>query len=225
MSKLSVKMRSNLKVDKLTIFLGIYALALIGVAYFLPAVVSGVVCLLLIVFSAVRWGLVGGIASALWSTAVMVVSFFSPQYSTTLGLVTGSLAYFVVGIGLGKLIQGQQAAFKESEGRYRLLFDNMKSGVAVYQAVNDGEDFIFKDFNQAAEQMEGISKGELLGRMVTEVFPGVEEFGLLEVFRRVWRTGKPEFHPAARPVQGCSPGWLAGKPRLQTSLRRNRSRL
>lgn len=210
MSKLSVKMRSNLKVDKLTIFLGIYALALIGVAYFLPAVVSGVLCLLLIVFSAVRWGLVGGIASALWSTAVMVVSFFSPQYSTTLGLVTGSLAYFVVGIGLGKLIgvfQGQQAALKESEGRYRLLFDNMKSGVAVYQAVNDGEDFIFKDFNQAAEQMEGISKGELLGRMVTEVFPGVEEFGLLEVFRRVWRTGKPEFHPAARYKDARRDGW------------------
>ncbi|MEW6663248.1 MAG: PAS domain S-box protein, partial [Bacillota bacterium] len=111
---------------------------------------------------------------------------------------------------MGKLIavfQGQQAALKESEGRYRLLFDNMKSGVAVYQAVNDGEDFIFNGFNRAAEQMEGISKGELLGRMVTEVFPGVEEFGLLEVFRRVWRTGKPEFHPAARYKDARRDGW------------------
>jgi hypothetical protein len=35
----------------------------------------------------------------------------------------------------------------------------------------------------------------LLGRSVLEVFPGVEELGLLTVFQRVWRTGRPEHHP------------------------------
>jgi hypothetical protein len=35
----------------------------------------------------------------------------------------------------------------------------------------------------AAERMERIRKEDLLGRRVTEVFPGVKEFGLLDVFR------------------------------------------
>jgi len=30
---------------------------------------------------------------------------------------------------------------------------------------------------------------------VTEVFPGVKEFGIFEVFQRVWRTGKMEYFP------------------------------
>jgi PAS domain S-box-containing protein len=75
------------------------------------------------------------------------------------------------------------------------LMEHISSGVAVYRAVNDGEDFIFVDFNHAAEEIEHVRKEDLLGKSVEEVFPGVREFGLLEVFRRVWRTGEPEHHP------------------------------
>lgn len=64
---------------------------------------------------------------------------------------------------------------REGEQRYRHLFGNMGSGVAVYEAVDDDGDFIFKDFNRAAELIEGIRKEELLGRRVTEVFPEVSE--------------------------------------------------
>lgn len=79
--------------------------------------------------------------------------------------------------------------------------------MAVYEAVDDGEDFIFKDFNRAAELIEGSRKEELLGRRVTEVFPGVEEYGLLGVFRRVWRTGKPEHHWTLRYRDAFREGW------------------
>ncbi|MFX1296450.1 MAG: PAS domain S-box protein, partial [Promethearchaeota archaeon] len=37
---------------------------------------------------------------------------------------------------------------KESEEKYRNLFENIRSGVAIYKPVDDGEDFIFKDFNK-----------------------------------------------------------------------------
>ena len=73
----------------------------------------------------------------------------------------------------------------------------MRSAVAVYEAVDDGADFVFRDFNQAAATMEQIDVENILGRRVTEVFPGVAEFGLLEVFERVWRTGNPESHPVS----------------------------
>lgn len=97
---------------------------------------------------------------------------------------------------------------RKSEQRYRHLFDNIVSGVAVCEAVDDGRDFIFKDFNRAVERMEGHRKEELLGRRVTEVLPGVGEFGLLEVFRRVWRTDKPERHPAVKYTDARRAAWV-----------------
>ena len=39
----------------------------------------------------------------------------------------------------------------ESEVKYRELFDHMNSGVAVYKAINDGNDFIFVDLNKKGE--------------------------------------------------------------------------
>jgi PAS domain S-box-containing protein len=86
---------------------------------------------------------------------------------------------------------------RRSEIRHRELFDNMSSGVAVYEPVADGKDFVFKDFNRAAERINGVKKEDVVGRRVTEMFPAVKKFGLLEVFRRVCRTGKPEHHPVS----------------------------
>ncbi len=88
-----------------------------------------------------------------------------------------------------------QAALRESETRYRELFDNMSDGVAVYEAVGQGEDFIFKDHNSAGERIVGMPREEVIDRSLREVFPGVEPMGLLDVFRRVWRTGEPEHYP------------------------------
>jgi len=91
---------------------------------------------------------------------------------------------------------GQQLKFiSADETRYSELFNHMSSGVAVYEAVDDGEDFIFKDFNPAAEKIERISRGEVLGRRVTEVFPGVKAFGIFNIFQRVWRSGQAEYFP------------------------------
>ena len=84
----------------------------------------------------------------------------------------------------------------ENENRYHELFNHISSGVAVYEAVDNGRDFIFKDFNAAAEKIERTPREKVIGRKVTEVFPGICEMTLLESFQRVWKTGKPEQHPA-----------------------------
>jgi putative nucleotidyltransferase with HDIG domain len=84
---------------------------------------------------------------------------------------------------------------EESEAKFRELFDNMSSGVVVYEVKDGGRDFVIKAFNRAAERIERIKKEDVLGRAVTEVFPGVEKFGIFDAFRRVWQTGRPEFLP------------------------------
>lgn len=87
------------------------------------------------------------------------------------------------------------AALHESEERFKQLFDNMADGVAVYRDVDDGQDFVFVEINRAGQFLSKIRHDEVVGRRVTEVFPSVERMGLLDVFRRVWRTGQPEHHP------------------------------
>ena len=95
----------------------------------------------------------------------------------------------------------------EWKARFQVLFDHVSSGVAIYEAKNDGEDFIFVDFNPAAEQIEHIKKEKLIGKSVIEVFPGVKLFGLYEVFRRVYKTGTPEHHPISVYKDERIAGW------------------
>jgi len=90
-----------------------------------------------------------------------------------------------------------QEALIESGNRFRELFDNMSSGVAVYEPINDGSDFIVKDYNKAGELISKVNKEHIVGRSVLEVFPGIKQFGLFEVLQRVWNIGGPEHHPVS----------------------------
>ena len=90
-----------------------------------------------------------------------------------------------------------EEALRLSEAMLRALFENMSSGVAVYESEDNGRNFVFKDINPAGERISRVRKEEIIGRRVTDVFPSVEDFGLLEVFRKVWETGEPAAHPAS----------------------------
>lgn len=96
---------------------------------------------------------------------------------------------------------------RKIEARYKGIFEYTKDGVAVYKAVNDGEDFIFVEFNKSGEHIENIKRDDLIGKNLVDVFPGVKDFGLLDVFRRVWKTGKPEHYPCAFYKDERITGW------------------
>ncbi|MFH1690017.1 MAG: transporter substrate-binding domain-containing protein [Candidatus Eisenbacteria bacterium] len=100
-----------------------------------------------------------------------------------------------------------EEALRRSQERYLGVFESTSSGVAVYEAVDDGEDFVFRDLNTRGEQIDGVARKDLIGKRVTEVFPGVVQFGLLDVFRRVWRVGKPECYPIKRYEDARIKGW------------------
>ena len=90
---------------------------------------------------------------------------------------------------------------------FKELFLSMSSGIVIYEAALDGEDFIIKDCNRSAERIDSFCKEEVVGRSVLEVFPGVKEFGLFIVLQRVWRTGKPEHHPFSLYKDNRISGW------------------
>ncbi|RXG65334.1 hypothetical protein ES695_08370, partial [Candidatus Atribacteria bacterium 1244-E10-H5-B2] len=51
-----------------------------------------------------------------------------------------------------------EQATQERENRFRELFNSMSSGVVIYEAKDNGRDFIIKDFNRAAEKIEKVQK-------------------------------------------------------------------
>ncbi len=55
-----------------------------------------------------------------------------------------------------------------SEERFQQLFDNMFNGVALYQPINDGEDFIILDLNKEGEKLSNIKREDIIGKKVTE---------------------------------------------------------
>lgn len=50
----------------------------------------------------------------------------------------------------------QEKKFEKT--RYLQLFNSLDSAGAVYEAVDEGNDFIFKEFNQAGEKIENFEK-------------------------------------------------------------------
>jgi signal transduction histidine kinase len=103
----------------------------------------------------------------------------------------------LVGIALGTTLFFRVSGpmldeIRAGERRFRDLFDNMNSGVAVLQPIGDGADFLVTDFNRAAERIDRTAREAVVGRLLTEAFPGVEECGLLSVIRRVHASGESE---------------------------------
>lgn len=96
---------------------------------------------------------------------------------------------------------------KESLIRYQAVFDHMDEGVAVYRPVDSGDDFIFTDFNAAAEKIENVSRDQLIGKSVLEVFPWFKRFGLINVFRRVYLTGLEEYFPISEYKEDKIESW------------------
>jgi len=71
----------------------------------------------------------------------------------------------------------------ESEERFRMLFKTMPAGVAIYKPVDNNTNFVFMDMNAAGLEHTKVSLDEIVGRNVTDVFPGVQESGVLDVLK------------------------------------------
>jgi PAS domain S-box-containing protein len=104
----------------------------------------------------------------------------------------------VIGYIMDITSQKQAAlALEASQTRLRELVTHMHSGVAMYEAVEDGNDFIVKDLNQAAERIGSVKRVDAVGKSVRSVYPGVVEMGLFKAFQDTFRTGNPIELPTA----------------------------
>jgi PAS domain S-box-containing protein len=105
-----------------------------------------------------------------------------------------------IGIAIRDITERKKTeqALKESEEKYRNLFENMLNGVAYCQIItNDtGEpiDFVYLEINDAFEKLTGLKRKEIIGRKASEAIPRIGEYHpeLFEIYGRVALSGKSE---------------------------------
>jgi ABC-type amino acid transport substrate-binding protein/signal transduction histidine kinase len=126
------------------------------------------------------------------------------RYLVTLGIAVLVLLAALVTVLLWQRILSKQVEqrtrelkkskeeLKKSQELFYTLFNNMNIGSVVYTPFNDGEDFIISDINLRGEEISSVRKAEIIGKKVTEVFPGIKKLGLFEIFREVYRSGEPQ---------------------------------
>ncbi|MEZ5358127.1 MAG: PocR ligand-binding domain-containing protein [Candidatus Zixiibacteriota bacterium] len=105
------------------------------------------------------------------------------------------------------LLKRASEAQKKSDERYRGLFDHMSSGVAILRPIEGEKDFLFIDFNPAAQKIEQVKKDEVVGYRLSEVFPGARDFGIIDIFCEVATTGKPQHYPTRFYIDENHSGW------------------
>ncbi len=95
-------------------------------------------------------------------------------------------------------ISRNERVLQESDDLFRGIFDTITSGVAIYEVKNDGasgKDYMIKDFNKTALEIEGKTKEEVVGKSLFDLRPTIDEYGLIPVFQQVWKTGVPAYFP------------------------------
>jgi len=87
---------------------------------------------------------------------------------------------------------------RESEEKYRSLFNNMFDGFAYckmkFDRVGKPVDFVYLEVNDAFEKLTGLKRQLVIGRNVTEAIPGIKETNpeLFDIYGRVSKGGKAE---------------------------------
>ena len=85
-------------------------------------------------------------------------------------------------------------ALRDSEARWRGLFERMTEGFFIAEGLRDAAgritDFRFLQANPAFETLTGIAPSAAVGRRVTEVIPGFQQ-ELIDLYARVLDTGEP----------------------------------
>ncbi|HEX7587545.1 MAG TPA: GAF domain-containing protein, partial [Anaerolineae bacterium] len=98
-----------------------------------------------------------------------------------------------------------QTRIRESEERYRRLFDTMLDSFALHESICDENgkpcDYRFLEVNAAFEKMTGLKAADVIGKTVRQVFPSTEDFWI-ETYGEVALTGQSKrFENYSRALQ------------------------
>ena len=107
------------------------------------------------------------------------------------------------------LTPGDAAEVVDVSDVFRTALDNMLDSVAIDRAVRDASgtivDFVIEYLNPVASDLAGRGRDELIGQLVLEAYPGLDENDLFDAYCEVVDTGRPaafDAHPYRAEIDG-----------------------
>jgi PAS domain S-box-containing protein len=122
-------------------------------------------------------------------------------------ILTTALFFFLLVFLLVRHLRDVHQVTVVSDARFRSLFDQLGSAAVIYHPLPECRDFRIVAFNARAGEIEGLPASGVVGRLVTEVFPGVRAFGLFAVLQEVCRSGEARRHPISQYQDGRLQGY------------------
>ena len=111
-------------------------------------------------------------------------------YRTLENVIEGAVITFVD----ISVLKKANEAWLETEKLLNSILDNSLNAVSVHEIVLDAQgkpvDYIFLQANPAFEKQTGVKVTDVLGKRVSQVFPGIEKSDQIEVYGRVALTGE-----------------------------------
>jgi PAS domain S-box-containing protein len=118
---------------------------------------------------------------------------FSHKEINLLSDLADDLAYGISYIRLSESERTAAKTIKESEEKYRLLFEGMIEGFALHEIILDEKripcDYRFLSINPAFERQTGLKAENIIGKKVSEVLPATEKFWI-DTYGKVALTGE-----------------------------------
>lgn len=151
-----------------------------------------------VILLALRFGVAGGLIGAAIAI-VLFVGYTLLDGDDPIEIETWISPAFTVVIvgGMVGLLAGKLRA---SEHRFRAAAENQLEPFALYSAVRNDEgrvvDFRNVFINEVGAASVNMSREEMHGRLLSELFPGRLEHGLMDEYASVVETGEPIFNEA-----------------------------
>lgn len=83
----------------------------------------------------------------------------------------------------------------ENEQKYSNIFKNSINAFALHQIIIDDNgrptDYVFLEVNPAFEKITGLKAADIIGKKVTDVLPGIESTGFVEIYGKVAHEMEP----------------------------------
>ncbi len=119
---------------------------------------------------------------------------FSAEEKKLLEELASDLSYGIATTRMREAHAQAEKALRQSEERYRSLFNSMTEGFALHEIICDENglpcDYRFIEINPSFEQLTGLQREMVVGRTVREVIPGIEQ-SWIDTYGRVALTGQP----------------------------------
>ncbi len=94
------------------------------------------------------------------------------------------------------------------EDAFSLLFHSVNVGIAIFKAIDEGNDFMLVDINPTGLEISGLARDVLFALPLSERYSQLGKNDLLRVVQRVYATGEPECVPFIRIKKDGGKQWL-----------------